>query len=234
MRLLKMVTSFYENHCFTKTEKLFFRNHDDNFYPKTEFHLAKFPLFSDVTQYLSCHISHSSFDFSNQENENHESYRSCIGIIWKQNIFECWACHPANNLARSPPQQFVGGVTCSTLLGGIHAQQWNQCWAGPPSTIWACHLPNTIVGHVTCSTMWSMSHAQQFVGGVTFPTMKSVLGRYPPQQSEHVTPPTNCWGGDMPRLLVQGGGQHWSNEELAVRCTNTSSAWENVYQNKLI
>ena len=56
MRWLKVVKSCYQIDYFTKMEKQFFRNHDDNFYPKSEFHLAKFPLFSDVTQYLSCHI----------------------------------------------------------------------------------------------------------------------------------------------------------------------------------
>ena len=65
MRLLKLVKSCIKfKHYFTKMEKQIFRNHDDIFYPKSEFHLAKPPLFSDVLQYLSCHISHSTFDFS--------------------------------------------------------------------------------------------------------------------------------------------------------------------------
>ena len=48
-----------------KMQKRFFRSHDDTFHPKSEFHLSKFRLISDVSQYLSCLIFHSNFDFWN-------------------------------------------------------------------------------------------------------------------------------------------------------------------------
>ena len=73
--------------------KIIFWYHDDEFYPKSKFHLPEFPLFRNVSQYFSSYLRWDSWGCANLRNRQytiwiHKSQytitnRSILGKLWQ-------------------------------------------------------------------------------------------------------------------------------------------------------